>query len=240
MLETPKVETPKVDIHPVAGGKRWVDNIAAISSAVIAIGTLLSWFLNRQGSFPKWFFYVLTVFILFIMYKYFENSIRSFVQSFSVRSYLRQQHHLLIDHIQRFAELVTLRGEDSITQVLDKIGERSKQEIVDRDLFAFPDQLLSNILLRLSESGRGISVGEFKGVLNDLNSLIKFCSHFYFKKPLHIRGITGLNAEERKSVDLARENFADFVRRYQTFFDEVNGRLGSSARAHFEIPKPLA
>jgi hypothetical protein len=42
------------------------------------------------------------------------------------------------------------------------------------------------------------------------------------------------------TVLMAWENFADFVRRYSIFYDEINGKLGSSARAHFEIPKPLS
>jgi len=43
-----------------------------------------------------------------------------------------------------------------------------------------------------------------------------------------------------KELEFARENFADFLRRYQIFFDEVSVRLGLTSRAHFEIPKPLS
>ncbi len=220
--------------------KRWIDTIATVSSALIAIGTLLNWFFGKHTTFPSWFFYFLTVLILIIVYKYFEESIRMFIQAMSVRQFIRQQHFQLLDFIRRFSELVTTRSEDSISTLLQKISDRNGQEVVDRDLFGYADLFISNILLKLSESGQRITIGEFKSVLNDLSSLIKFCSYFYFKKPLHVKGITGLTADEKKNVEMARENFADFVRRYQTFYDEVNVKLGSSSRVHFEIPKPIS
>lgn len=220
--------------------KKWIDTIATVSSALIAIGTLLNWFFGRQHTFPPWFFYFLTFLILVIVYKYFEESIRLFIQALSHRQFIRQQHFQLLDFLRRFSELVTTRSEDSISTLLQKISDKNGQEIVDRDLFGYADMFIANILLKLSESGQRISVGEFKSVLNDLSSLIKFCSFFYFKKPLHVKGITGLTADEKKNVEMARENFADFVRRYQTFYDEVNVKLGSSSRVHFEIPKPVS
>jgi hypothetical protein len=236
------VEPAKDSVTPPApvAEKRWIDTIATVSSALIAIGTLLNWFFGRHTTFPPWFFYFLTILILVIVYKYFEESIRRFIQSISVRQFIRQQHFQLLDFIRRFGELVTTRSEDSISTLLQKISDRNGQEIVDRDLFGYADLFIANILLKLSESGQHITVGEFKSVLNDLSSLIKFCSYFYFKKPLHVKGITGLTAEEKKNVEMARENFADFVRRYQTFYDEVNVKLGSSSRVHFEIPKPIS
>jgi hypothetical protein len=161
------------------------------------------------------------------------------VQTLALRSYLRDQHAHLTDFLQRFGELVTLRSDDSIAVALQRISERTGQEVVDKDLFAFVDQHLSDILLRLSDLGKGIRLGEFRGMLNDLSTQIRFCSHFYFKKPIQVKGIAQVTAEERRSLELARENFADFVRRYQTFYDSVHIRIGSSVRAHFEIPKPL-
>jgi hypothetical protein len=232
--------TPKAQTQSGTGEKRWFDTLATISSAVIAIGTLIGWFFGKQSSFPHWFSYLLALFILVIIYKYTEPSIRRIIRSLSVRTFLRDQHQRLIDFLQRFAELVTLRGDDSIAVILQKITEQRKQDIVDRDLFAYPDQFISNILLRLSESGNRISLTEFKGVLNDLSTLIKFCSYFYFKKPIHVRGIQNLTTEERKNLELARENFADFVRRFSAFYDDANVKLGSTARAHFELPKPLS
>lgn len=80
---------------------------------------------------------------------------------------------------------------------------------------------------------------EFKGVMNDLNTLIRFCTCFYFKKPFNGREASDLTKDEIKEVEFAHENFVDFLRRYQIFYDEVSGRLGSTTRAHFEIPKPL-
>ena len=232
--------TPKAEPQTGPGEKRWFDTLATISSAVIAIGTLIGWFFGKQSNFPHWFSYLLALFILVIIYKYSEPSIRRIIRALAVRTFLKDQHQRLLDFLQRFAELVTLRGDDSIAVILQKISEQRKQDIVDRDLFAYPDQFISNILLRLSESGSGISLTEFKGVLNDLSTLIKFCSYFYFKKPIHIAGIQNLTAEERKNLELARENFADFVRRFSSFYDEANVKLGSTSRAHFEIPKPIS
>lgn len=230
----------KLDARIPGTEKRLIDTLATVSSAVIAIGTLLNWFFGKQTAFPKWFFYILTLFILVILYKYFEDSIRRLIQTLSVRAYLRQQHFQLVDCLQRFNELTSPHGDDSIGLALKTIAERKGQDIVDRDLFVYSDQFVSNILLRMSDSGRHLSVGEFKGIMNDLTTLIKFSTHFYFKKPLHVTGIGDLSVEERKNIELARENFADFVRRYQKFYDEVNAKLGSSARGHFEIPKPLS
>ena len=223
-----------------ASGTKWASSISTIASSLLALATLFSLFFGAKTRFPSWFLYALTGLMLVIVYKYFEDSIRRAIQAISLRSYLRQQHFQLLDYIQRFNELVTPRGEDSIILAINKIEQRSGQEIIDKDLLNYLEQFLSNILLRMSGAGKELSVGEFKGIMNDLSTLIKFCSYFYFKKPLHVRGITDLNKEERKNIELARENFADFVRRYSMFYDEINGKLGSSARARFEIPKPLS
>jgi hypothetical protein len=223
-----------------AGGAKWVSSISTIASALLALATLFSLFFGAKTHFPPWFLYALTVLMIVILYKYFEDSIRRLIQAISLRSFLREQHFQLLDFIQRFNELVTPRGEDSIILAIHKIEERNGQEILDKDLLSYHDQFLSNIFLRMSEAGKELSAGEFKGIMNDLGTLIKFASYFYFKKPLHLRGLGDLNKEERKNIELARENFADFVRRYSIFYDEINGKLGSSARAHFEIPRPLS
>ncbi len=223
-----------------AGGAKWAGSISTIASALLALATLFSLFFGAKTHFPSWFLYALTILMVVIVYKYFEDSIRHAIQAVSLRSYLREQHFQLLDYIQRFNELVTPRGEDSIITTIHKIEERNGQEIIDKDLLSYHDQFLSNVFLRMSEAGKELSAGEFKGIMNDLSTLIKFSSYFYFKKPLHVRGLGELNKEERKNIELARENFADFVRRYSIFYDEVNGKLGSSARAHFEIPKPLS
>lgn len=236
------MEEPAVKPQAQSGGseRRWFEKLATISSALIALGTLVSWFFGRQSNFPHWFTYLLAVFILVIIFNYAQPSIRRIIRMLAVKTFLKDQHQRLIDFLRQFAELVTLRGDDSIVGILQKISEQKKQDIVDRDLFAYPDQFISNILLRLSESGSRISLSEFKGVLNDLSTLIKFCSYFYFKKPIHVKGLQNINTEEKKSLELARENFADFVRRFSAFYDDANAKLGSTARAHFEIPKPLS
>jgi len=221
-------------------GAKWAGSISTIASALLALATLFSLFFGAKTHFPSWFLYALTALMLVIIYKYFEDSIRRVIQAISLRSYLREQHFQLLDFIQRFNELVTPRGEDSIILAIHKIEERNSHEVIDKDLLSYHDQFLSNILLRMSEAGKELSAGEFKGIMNDLGTLIKFSSYFYFKKPLHLQGLGELNKEERKNIELARENFADFVRRYSIFYDEINGKLGSTARAHFEIPKPLS
>ena len=74
----------------------------------------------------------------------------------------------------------------------------------------------------------------------DLSTLIKLCSYFCFKKPFHIVGVASLTSDDKKNVELAHENFVDFVRRFAAYYDEANAKIGSTARAHFEIPKPLS
>ncbi len=233
-------EGVRAQIMPAPPPKKWIDNIAAVSSALIAIGTLLNWFFGRESSFPKWFFYVLTLLILVILFKYFEESIKRFFAAIAVRSYIREAHFKLLDNLQRFSELVSQRSDDSIVHVIETIGTRRGRALVDKDLYPYADQLVQNILLKLSESGKSLSAGEFKGVLNDLSTLIRFCTFFYFKKPFHSQDTGDLTKDEMKELEFARENFADFLRRYQIFFDEVSGRLGSTTRAHFEIPKPVS
>jgi len=233
-------EVLRAQLSAAPPAKRWIDNIAAVSSALIAIGTLLNWFFGRESSFPKWFFYVLTILILVILYKYFEESIKRFFASLAVRSYIREAHFKLLDSLQRFSDLVSQRSDDSIVHVIETIGTRRGKPLVDKDLYPYADQLVQNILMKLSESGKSLSAGEFKGVMNDLNTLIRFCTYFYFKKPFNVREATDLTKEEVKEIDFARENFVDFLRRYQIFYDEVSGRLGSTTRAHFEIPKPFS
>jgi hypothetical protein len=232
--------TVKPDSASSGHEKKWINSITTISSVLIAVGTILNWFFGRQSTFPHWFFYLLSILVAVILYKYFEESIRRGIQVLSVRNYLRQTHFHLLDYLQRFSELVTQRSEDSIVRVLEGVGTRIGQEMVDKDIFAYSDQLISGLYLRMSESGKEMSLGEVKGILNDMSILIKFSTLFYFKKPLLSGDLNRLTLEEKKELELARENFADYVRRFQVFFDEVNAKIGSTARAHFEIPKPIS
>jgi hypothetical protein len=220
--------------------KRLNETLTTVSSGVVAIGTLVGWFFGSSRGFPPWFTYVLTGFVILLLYKYSEGTIRMIIQNLAVRSFIRDQHPKLVDFIQRFSELVTTRGDGSIAVALQKISERKGKDLVDRDLYSWPDQFISNILLRLSDAGKSISVGEFKGILNDLSSLIKFTSYFYFQKPMHLGDLGELTKDERKTLELVRENYADFVRRFGAFHDDVNGRFGSSTRAHYDIPKPVS
>ncbi|MGA9120274.1 MAG: hypothetical protein WB699_13000 [Bacteroidota bacterium] len=233
-------EAAKAQLQAPPQARKWVDNIAAVSTALIALATLLNWFFGRERSFPAWFFYVLTILIVVILFKYFEESIRRFFQSLALRSYIREAHFKLLDNLQRFNELVGQRNDESIIHVIETIATRRGKPVVDRDLYPYADMLVQNILLKLSESGKSLSAGEFKGVMNDLTTLIKFCTYFYYKKPFHLDRAIDLTKEEIKEFEFARENFADFLRRFQIFFDEVNGRFGTTTRGHFEIPKPLS
>jgi hypothetical protein len=233
-------EAAKAQLLGPPPARKWVDNIAAVSSALIALATLLNWFFGRDSRFPPWFFYVLTALILVIMFKYFEDSIRRFYQSMALRSYIREAHFKLLDNLQRFGELVGPRNDESMVHLIESIATRRGKPVVDRDLYPYADMLIQNILLKLSASGKSLSVGEFKGVMNDLTTLIKFCTYFYFKKPFLMDGIPDLTKEELKEFEFARENFADFLRRFQIFYDEVSGRFGTTSKGHFEIPKPLS
>src|SRR5512133_2532679 len=119
------------------GGAKWAGSISTIASALLALATLYSLFFGAKTPFPSWFIYALTVLMIVIVYKYFEESIRRVIQAISLRSYLREQHFQLLDFIQRFNELVTPRGEDSIILAIHKIEERNGQEIIDKDLLNY-------------------------------------------------------------------------------------------------------
>jgi len=144
-------EGAKPQILPAPPPKKWIDNIAAVSSALIAIGTLLNWFFGRESSFPKWFFYVLTILILVILYKYFEESIKRFFAALAVKNYIREAHFKLLDNLQRFSELVSPRSDDSIVHVIETVSTRRGKPLVDRDLYPYADQLV-----RKRAVGRGI------------------------------------------------------------------------------------
>jgi hypothetical protein len=229
-------ERRRAAAHPVKG---WSDTLTTISTGVVAIATLVSWFFGGSHNFPRWFSYLLTVFVLVAAYKYSESHLRRLVRYFAIRLYLRRQRFRLADIIQGFGDLISTKLEDSVTSVLRRIAERNAKGIVETDLFTFPEQSLANILLRLSEAGGTLSAGEFKGVLNDLSVLIRYCSHFYFRKPVQENRLSGLDPAERNGLELARENFVDFVRKFQDFHNEVQLRLGSEKRERFDLPRPL-
>jgi hypothetical protein len=219
--------------------KSWSDTLATISTGVVAIATVMTWIFGASRGFPAWFSYVLTFFVVVAVFKYSEVHVRRLFRFLSLRRYLRQQRFRLVDIIQGFGDLISFTLEDSVTSVLRKTAEKTGRPIVDPDIFAYPNQLLSNILLRLSDAGRNITIAEFKGALNELSTLIQFCSQFYFRKPVGENRLSGVTPAERNSLELARENFADYVRRFQAFHDEVQLRMGTGTRAHFEIPRPI-
>jgi len=219
--------------------KGWSDTLTTISTGVVAIATLATWLFGGARAFPQWLSYLLTLFVLVAVYKYSESHVRRLVRFLSLRHYVRQQRFRLVDMIQGFIDLISAKLDDSVTSAHWKIAGRNGQPIVDTDIFGFPERLLSNILLRLSDAGPRISIAEFKGVLGDMGMLIEFCSRFYFRKPVEENRLGEVHPDDRKSLEFARENFADFVRRFQAFDDEVRLRIGSPTRARLEIPKPL-
>ncbi|MEW6511204.1 MAG: hypothetical protein AB1428_09625 [Bacteroidota bacterium] len=222
--------------HPVRG---WSESLVTISTGVVAIATLATWFFGGSQSFPKWVLYFLTVFVLIAVYKYSEPHVRRLYHFLSLRTYLRQQRFRLVGIIEGFTDLMSARREDSVPSVIKKMSEKSGGAIVDPDFLTLPYDLLSNILVSLSDAGRSITIREFKGVLNDLSTLVRFCSYFYFKKPLAENKLRTLKAEDRNTLESVRENFADFVRRYQAFHDEMQLRIGTTTKARFDVPQPL-
>ncbi|HXX63692.1 MAG TPA: hypothetical protein VEO56_07835 [Bacteroidota bacterium] len=235
----PSDQTGAKSAAPAPALKGWSDSLATISTGVVAIATLAGWLFGGAHGFPHWFTYIITVFVLVAIYKYSERHVGKLIQYLSLRSYLRQERYRLVEIIQGFGDLISLKLDDSVSSVIRRISERSGTTIVEPELFDYPNEILSNILLRLTDAGKKVTVSEFKGVLNDLSTLLTFCSHLYFKKPLESNKLGHVTAADRNSLELARENFADFVRRFQAFHDEIHLRLGTGTRARFDVPKPF-
>lgn len=219
--------------------KGWSDTLTTISTGVVAIATLATWLFGGTRAFPQWLSYLLALFVLVAVYKYSESHFRRLVRFLSLRHYVRQQRFKLVDMIQGCNDLISTKLDDSVTSAHWKIAGRNGRPVVDTDIFGFPERLLSNILLRLSDAGPRISIAEFKGVLGDMGMLVEFCSRFYFRKPVEENRLGEVHPDDRRSLEFARENFADFIRRFQAFDDEVRLRMGSPTRARLEIPKPL-
>lgn len=182
--------------------------------------------------------YVLTLFVAVALYKYSEAYLKRAVRLLIVRRFLRQQRFRLVGSIEGFSDLMSLRLESSVTSVIRKVSERTGTPLVDPDLLPIPDQFLSNILIGLSEAGGHVSIREFRGVLNDRSTLIKFSTNFYFRKPAAEGMFALVKPDDRNGLEAARESYADFVRRFEVFYDEVRLRVGSGERARFEIPPP--
>jgi hypothetical protein len=219
--------------------KGWSESLVTISTGVVAIATLATWFFGGSKGFPAWVTYVLTVFVAVAVYKYSERYLRGLLRLFLIRQYLRQQRFRLVDSIEGFSDLMSLRLESSLTSVLKKISGGAGVDVVDPDLLPIPDQFLSNILVGLSEAGSRITIREFQGVLNDLSTLIKFSTYFFFTKPTADGVLRQVKAEDRNGLEAVRENYADFLRRFEVFYDEVRLHVGTGARARFEIPPPI-
>lgn len=219
--------------------KGWSDSLATISTGVVAIATLAGWLFGSAHGFPHWFTYIITVFVLLAIYKYSEHHVGRFFRHLSLRSFMRQERYRLVEIIQGFGDLISPKLDDSVSSVIQRISQRSGRTIVEPELFDYPNEILSNILLRLTDAGKKVTVSEFKGVLNDLSTLLTFCSHLYFRKPVEDNKLGGVTPADRNSLELARENFADFVRRFQAFHDEIHLRMGSGSRARFDVPKPF-
>jgi hypothetical protein len=230
---------PTNDSASPAPVKGWSDTLTTISTGVVAIATLATWLFGGTRAFPQWLSYLLTLFVLVAVFKYSESHARRLSRFLSLRHYVRQQRFKLVDMIQGFNDLISSKLDDSVTSAHWKIAGRNGRPIVDTDLFGYPERTLSNILLRLSDAGARISIAEFKGVLGDMGVLVGFCSRFYFRKPVEENRLGEVHPDDLKSLEFARENFADFVRRFQAFDDEVQLRMGTPTRARLEIPKPL-
>ena len=114
------------------------------------------------------------------------------------------------------------------------------QEVVDRDLYAYPDLFMSNSMVRFSGPGRQLSAGEVKGILIDTGSLIRICSHIYFETPLLVKGIPNLGRGRGRKVSISPGRTLRRVQRFRTLNAEGNVRPGSTSHAHFGIPKPLS
>ena len=219
--------------------KGWSESLVTISTGVVAIATLATWFFGASKGFPVWVTYVLTLFVAIAVFKYSEVYLKRLLRLFLLRQYLRQQRFRLVDSIEGFSDLMSLRLETSVTSVLKRVSERSGVRVVDPDLLPIPDQFLSNILIGLSEAGGRITIREFQGVLNDLSTLIKFSTYFFFRKPVDEGAVQQTRSEDRATMEAARENYADFIRRFEEFYDEVRLHVGTGARARFEIPPPI-
>jgi hypothetical protein len=140
--------------------------------------------------------------------------------------------------------LIQYRRADSIASILLHLQAQEDwmgANISSGDFDELCENWYSHVRSRVVASSRHFN--EFRFALSDLTMIILACERVYFERSfqnIRAKGVVLLSENDRAALNLARENFAAFIRRFLEFCRAVSDAVGTPiAEICIEIPKPL-
>lgn len=218
----------------------WVDRTTIISNFTTSLTSILTLYLALHGdlsNLPYWFVYI-PLFLLFISMIVFVKSQFSKIRALLRKRYIVKSHFsTLITLAQQFEKLTNTRVNDNMTYALSSFPSNVQQI----EFAKLCEWVTINLITRLETSNR--SFDQFKLGVHDLHALVHSYHRLYFFDVfgrIKSYGPELLSKENSKIIEVARESFSRYLERFQSFCEEINGRLNKKMfDYYFEKAKPL-
>jgi len=223
--------------------KNWSERALAVSTIVMAVSSVLTLsisILTNVAVLPVWIVYFpLVVFVAALFFLVYSNA-RKILVWWRKRAVAGSSFPNLITLAKEFANLTTLRLNDTIVYGFGKIPE-SGPSLQNREFAELCEWVTNNLVARLENSKRKFN--ELKLGIRDLHTLVHSFHRVYFiegmKKASSIE-ISNIPEDNKKIIEVARENFARYLDKFQSLCNEINERLGRKEfDYYFEKAKPL-
>lgn len=226
-----------------AESKGQYESINTISQAVMAVATLatlLATLLNISNKIPPWFIYIpLGILILALPFPLISGG-KKFRVWWIRRRAAQRCFPALVSLSKQFRDLTSLRLSDTIICGFGKL-QQSGGTLQMRELAELSEWITNNLISRLEKDNRRFR--ELTEGLEDLFALTLSFHRAYFIngiKKARSLGASNIGDEEKKTIEVARESFARYLERFESFCNELNERVETKVVDHsFEKARPL-
>ncbi len=214
----------------------WSSIASNLLTPTAAIVALVIEALNKFSTLPAWFVYVPIILIIIWVFVFGISRVNQIRLLWQKRNITKSHFLKLQSLVQQFSRLISLQHSDTITYAFQNHGQLLNRPFADLAVW-----WTNNLIDRLQTSRPTFE--QLRLGIYDLRALI----HSYHRLYLidHLSKVAKLedstiSDEERKTAELARESFAMYIDKFQTFCGEIDRATRTEIFTfYFEKAKPL-
>ncbi len=220
------------------------DKSSAISQGIMALASVLTLILllfNSMNKLPDWLIFTTVIIAITGIFLLSIKVGRKILSSLSQRRIANSNFPTLISLCKQFQDLISLRMTDTIVYTFGNM-QQAGVNFQMREFADLSEWITNNLIARLESSKRGFI--ELRQGIRDLHALTHSFHRTYFiegiKKVRSLGGTSNILDEDKRVIEVARESFARYLERFQTFSSEINEKIGRKEfDYYFEKAKPL-
>jgi len=225
----------------------WTQKAIALSSIISALASVFAVLIivfQKEGTLPAWFIYIPAGLLLVSLWVLVRKRARAAVKRVMQDRVAKKSFSDFIALANEAYSLLERQRTNSITSAL--LNLQSEKDWIGANLISDDfEQLCIGFLFHLQQwletcdrSAKDLTLG-----LNLLTSIVAASERAYFEQSFHrirARGVSLMSDNNKATLNLARENFAAFLRKFLSYRQQVRAKLGEIVVDYYvDIPKQL-